>query len=43
MATPLVKRIVCLANSRKMSGRCLAGRELINGLPGGWVRPVSAR
>ena len=43
MATPLVKRIVCLANSRKMSGRCVAGRELANGIPGGWVRPVSAR
>ena len=43
MAAPLVKRIVCLANSRKMSGRCVAGRELVNGVPGGWVRPVSAR
>jgi hypothetical protein len=43
MAAPLVKRIVCLANSRKMSGRCVAGRELVNGVPGGWVRPVSDR
>lgn len=43
MAAPLVKRIVCLANSRKMSGRCVAGRELVNGVPGGWVRPVSSR
>ena len=43
MAAPLVKRIVCLANSRKMSGRCVAGRELVDGVPGGWVRPVSAR
>ena len=43
MAAPLVKRIVCLANSRKTSGRCVAGRELVNGVPGGWVRPVSAR
>lgn len=41
MAT--VKRIICLANSRKINGRCVAGRELINGRPGGWLRPVSDR
>ena len=23
-----VKRIVCLANSRKLNGRCIAGKEL---------------
>ncbi len=39
-----VKRIVCLANSRKYNGRCVAGRELLQGgRPGPWVRPVSAR
>lgn len=39
-----VKRIVCLANSRKLSGRCVAGRELAGGKTAGpWVRPVSAR
>lgn len=38
-----VKRIVCLANSRKLSGRCVAGKELVAGRPGGWVRPVSDR
>ena len=38
------KRIVCLANSRKPNGRCVAGRELLpDGRPGAWVRPVSAR
>lgn len=37
------KRIVCLANSRKMSGRCVAGREIVDGKPGPWVRPVSDR
>ena len=37
------KRIVCLANSRKLSGRCIAGRELINDFPGDWIRPVSTR
>ena len=43
MAAP-VKRIVCLANSRKHQERCIAGRELLQGgLPGPWVRPVSAR
>ena len=39
-----VKRIVCLANSRKMAGRCVAGKEISgNGLPGNWIRPVSSR
>lgn len=35
------KRIALLANSRKHSGRCLAGKEWVQG--GGWIRPVSAR
>jgi len=39
----VVKRLVCLANSRKLQGRCVAGRELIEGNPGGWIRPVSNR
>jgi hypothetical protein len=38
-----VKRIVCLANSRKMSGRCIAGIELLGDVVGGWIRPVSDR
>lgn len=38
-----LKRIVCLANSRKMQGRCIAGRELVDGRLGAWVRPVSNR
>ena len=37
------KRIVCLANSRKLSGRCIAGRELHRERAGDWVRPVSDR
>jgi hypothetical protein len=37
------KRIVCLANSRKLSGRCVAGRVLVDNCAGEWVRPVSAR
>ena len=37
------KTIVCLANSRKLSGRCLAGKELTGGKTGVWIRPVSAR
>ncbi len=41
MAT--VKRIVCLANSRKLNGRCVAGVELSGGERVGWIRPVSAR
>ena len=38
------KRIVCLANSRKLSGRCIAGKEILdNGRLGEWIRPVSDR
>jgi Dual OB-containing domain len=39
----VVKRIVCLANSRKMQGRCVAGRELNADVAGPWIRPVSDR
>jgi hypothetical protein len=38
-----VKRIVCLANSRKPSGRCIAGKEISGGGFGSWIRPVSNR
>lgn len=38
-----VKRIVCLANSRKMSGRCLAGKVALPAGWGQWIRPVSGR
>ena len=42
-AAPTVKRIVCLANSRKNGGRCIAGKELSSGgQPGGWIRPIGA-
>ena len=38
------KRIVCLANSRKLAGRCIAGREWSEAREAGrWIRPVSAR
>jgi hypothetical protein len=37
------KRIVCLANSRKLSGRCLAGREVAGSGFGAWIRPISDR
>ena len=44
MTALTVKRIVCLANSRKRGGRCVAGKELLpDGTFGGWLRPVSAR
>jgi hypothetical protein len=39
----LTKRIVCLANSFKKGGSCIAGRELIADRLGGWIRPVSDR
>ncbi len=38
----VVTRVVCLANSRRDGGRCIAGKEqLANGSFAGWVRPVS--
>lgn len=37
------KQIICLANSRKMSGRCIAGLEVKGKRVGGWIRPVSSR
>ena len=40
---PKTKRIVCLANSRKLGGRCIAGHEWPNGPDAGWTRPISGR
>jgi len=37
------KTILCLANSRKISGRCIAGKEIKGKSFGDWIRPVSAR
>lgn len=37
------KTILCLANSRKHSGRCIVGKERHGRAFDGWVRPVSAR
>lgn len=38
------KTIVCLANSKKWKGLCVAGLELSSsGSAGEWIRPVSAR
>lgn len=43
-----VKRIICLANSRKPGRRCIAGKEILPAVDGGaqriggWIRPVSA-
>jgi hypothetical protein len=39
----IVKRMLCLANSRKLNGRCVAGIEIDQGKRVGWIRPVSAR
>ena len=44
MTAKATKRIVCLANSRKWSGRCIAGKEIQeDGRVGDWIRPVSDR
>jgi len=37
----VLREIVCLANSRKYSGRCVAGKEILGNRIGGWLRPVS--
>lgn len=39
---PIVKRIVCLANSRKLGGHCIAGREWDGRRVGAWIRPVGS-
>ena len=39
----IVKRIVCFANSRKMSERCVAGKEWTADSCGPWIRPVGNR
>jgi hypothetical protein len=38
-----IKNIACFANSRKTSGRCIAGKVYENGNFGDWIRPVSSR
>ena len=40
---PRVERILCLASSRKLSGRCVAGRKFDGRSAGPWIRPVSHR
>ena len=37
------RRIICLANSRKPQGRCIAGKLYVQGKFGKWFRPISAR
>jgi hypothetical protein len=38
-----IKQIICLANSRKRGGRCVAGKERLEDGRLSWVRPVSNR
>jgi hypothetical protein len=39
----VLKTLVCLANSRKLSGRCVAGIAVEPGNAEDWIRPVSDR
>lgn len=39
-APNFVEQIVCLANSRKISGRCIAGKRTNDQA---WIRPISSR
>ena len=36
------KRLICLANSRKNNGRCIAGIEIVNHKEPVWIRPVTS-
>jgi hypothetical protein len=35
------KQIICLANSRKLKGRCIAGIDISNAQEATWIRPVT--
>lgn len=37
------RQIVIFANSRRPGGRCIAGKEWLDGKPGEWIRAVSDR
>jgi hypothetical protein len=37
-----IRTIVCFANSRKLNGRCVAGREWDGNVFGAWIRPISS-
>jgi hypothetical protein len=37
----VTKTLICLANSFRPGGSCVAGIELVNGQLGPWVRPIS--
>ena len=39
---PLPKRMVILANSRKLAARCVAGLEIRQRRAHGWIRPVDS-
>ena len=43
MPDKYTKTIICLANSRKITGRCVAGKEIADSKIGAWIRPVSGR
>jgi hypothetical protein len=40
---PEYKEFLCLANSKKLGGNCVAGKIVDKGKVGQWIRPVSAR
>jgi hypothetical protein len=42
-APKYTKTILCLANSRRPKGKCVAGKEFENGKAGAWIRPVNTR
>ena len=43
MGKSYTKKLICLANSWKTGGRCIACKEINGTKIGGWIRPVSSR
>lgn len=39
---PYIRRTVCLANCRPMTGRCVADLKVVGSNLRRWIRPVSA-
>lgn len=39
---PYRKTILCLASSWRPGGSCFAGKEVVNGVAGAWIRPINS-
>lgn len=43
MPSRYIATIICFANSKKLNGRCVAGKLIQHDQLGSWIRPVSSR